>query len=449
MIKKTKEFFEKSPKFLPVLLIFLIYGIAGTVFFSYFYLQNWNTSIYTINFEFGDLLENLVKKGEYRSAFKKELFHTELPITYASHRLPLVPYFLASTIFLTGIETIGKIMLIKNLIFMALMAISFYFTTTEKQIKAVYKWLLLAFMLSFPQLAFYGLGIEFEESYGIPAFALLWGLVTFSGKPTRNFKILFVFATVLLFFVKNTSLYICPLIPILYYILYRDKKVVAITYALLLISVLGLSEMNYKNSGKFTPKYSFEGWNFYKGNCERTMDYYPLYNIDYIDLVNPVILPKETVKKEWDNDVFYKKLAFEYVSTHKFETFKRLFVKAFTVFVEIRPNAIWLNENRFDSPVKYVGAFFMLIFRLLEFATIFAAIFSIRKHRKNKRLLTFSVAYLLFVAAFCGPYVLAYGYERHILPIIIPVIYSAFYYFNEFFPKFQRRRSDDFSSSDR
>lgn len=407
-------------------LVFLLYAIVGTLGIYLWYNPRWNSSIFELTFGYGKLLKNIILNGTYTSQE-----HPALTIEFTSHRLPSIPYFIVLLTKLLGVQTIGWVALVKNIFTAFLLSSAFYFATIDKKIKNSYKILGLLFVLTFPQLAVQGLSLDIEEGYVIPVLALFWSLVVYSGKQTKFIKILFVILIGALFFVKNTFLYISPVLVLIQYLLFKNKKVALASLLVLFLSATFSAYFNYQQSGKFTYKYSLEGWNIYNGNCARTMDVYPEYSIDILDYENPLLPPPGTVHNEWELDAFFKEKAYEYVRNNPEETIRRLFVKAFTVLIDIRPNGIHKEHKRWESPLKIVGAVYMLFFRIMMWLCIAWALIDIFGSSKQNRL--FAYGFLIFIGMFFAPYILAFGFERHIIPLVLPILFTFIYYIDKKF----------------
>ena len=406
MISKTK------------LIIFtLIYLLVGTILVYVFYLDEWNKSIFQLSFNFGDVVENIIKNNKFEG---KYIYN--IPIYFRAHRLPVIPYFISYLSIILGTQKILYVALLKNLIFSILWIPVLHEGINKKNIKPIYKVILAGFILSFPQIFLHGLQIDLEESYVIPILAYYWILINNDRPFTNNQKFAFLILPSLLFFSKNTFLYIVPILSAI--ILISDKKkikIVLISLLLLLVSAFGLATFNLKNSGKFTAKYSLEWFNIYKGNNELTSKFYPRLSLDILDHIDFYRIP-DSVKTEWQFNEFFKNKTMNYYENHFDSIIKFLPIKIMTIWIDVMPNGFApFNEHRYFTPTKIIGIIYMILFRAVQW---FCLIFLLLKIFGSDREKYFSLSlnYISLIGLYYIPYTIAFGFERHLMPMVIPTV---------------------------
>jgi hypothetical protein len=406
MISKTK------------LVVFtLLYICLGTIFIHCVYLKDWNHSIFEISFNFGDVVENIIKHNKFEGRYADNI-----SIDFRAHRLPAIPYFIAYLSKIFGTEKILFVTLLKNLVLSFLWIPVLHEGINKRNIRPLHKIILSVFLLSFPQIFLHGLQIDLEESYIIPVLAYYWFLVINDKPFTKWQKVYFVVLPSLLFFSKNTFLYIIPILSTI--ILLTDikkAKLIFVSILLLGISAYSLASFNLKNSGRFTLKYSLEWFNIYKGNNELTANFYPKYSLDIFDYLDYYKIP-ESVKTEWEFNEFFKEKTVKYYEGNLDKIIAFLPTKILTIWFDIRPNGIFpQNEDSHYSPIKILGMAYMLIFRILQWFCLIYLFLKLFGKKRNKYA-SLSLKYISLIGLYFIPYTIAFGFERHLLPVIIPTI---------------------------
>ncbi|OYU67968.1 MAG: hypothetical protein CFE22_01255 [Cytophagaceae bacterium BCCC1] len=400
-----------------LVLLTLIYLLGGSIFLHLFYLKDWNHSIFEIAFNFGDVVENIINHNKFEGKYADNI-----DIDFRAHRLPAIPYLIAylSKIFCT--QKILFVALLKNLIFSLLWIPFLHEGINKRSIKPIYKVIIAGFLLSFPQLFLHGLQIDLEEAYIIPILAYYWFLVIHDKPFTKWQQAYFIVLPSLLFFSKNTFLYIIPILSVIIFITDRKKtKLIIASLLLLVISAYSLASFNQKNSGRFTLKYSLEWFNIYKGNNERTAAIYPKYSLDILDFEDYYKIP-DSVKTEWEFNEFFKEKTITYFENHQKEILELLPTKILTIWFDIRPNGIFPGfEKTLITPLKILGMTYMLIFRILQwFCLIYLFLMLLGRNRKYH--VSLSLKYISLIGLYFIPYTIAFGFERHLLPVIIPTL---------------------------
>jgi hypothetical protein len=400
-----------------VILFTLFYVSLGTVFVYFIYLKEWNNSIFKLAFNFGDVVENIVK---YRKFEGKYMNGIDIP--FRAHRLPGIPYFIAYLSIIIGTQKVFYVALCKNLIFALLWVPILNEGINQSKISHFLKIAFVAFILSFPQIFLHSLQIDLEESYVIPILAYYWILIN-QQKPFNKWqKGYFLILPSLLFFSKNTFLYIVPILSVIIILSDLKKlKLVLGSLVFLAISAYGLATFNLKNSGRFTLKYSLEWFNIYKGNNELTSKFYPKYSIDVLDYLDIYKIP-ESVKNEWEFNDFFKEKAQTYYKNNLDKIIEFLPTKILTIWLDVRPNSVIPGtEQSYFTPLKLLGVFYMVLFRIMQwFCLVYLFLQLFGKNRKHFAAL--SLKYISLIGLVFIPYTIAFGFERHLLPVIIPTV---------------------------
>ena len=400
-----------------IVFLTLLYILLGSVFVYFIYLKEWDSSIFKLSFNFGDVVENIIKYGKFEGKYMDGM-----DIPFRAHRLPGIPYFIALLSILLGTQKVFYIALVKNLIMALLWIPILNEGINQRQLKPLFKIVLAVFVLSFPQIFLHSLQIDLEESYVIPILAYYWILVN-QQKPFNKWqKGYFLILPSLLFFSKNTFLYIVPILSVIIILSdFKKLKLVLGSLVFLAISGYGLATFNLKNSGRFTLKYSLEWFNIYKGNNELTSKFYPKYSIDVLDYLDIYKIP-ESIKNEWEFNDFFKQKAQTYYKNNLDKIIEFLPTKILTIWLDVRPNSVIPGtEQSYFTPLKLLGVFYMVVFRIMQwFCLVYLFLQLFGKNRKHFAGL--SLKYISLIGLVFIPYTIAFGFERHLLPVIIPTV---------------------------
>lgn len=410
---------------LRVLFFYLLYVIFGTTIFIV-YNKAWEQTIFQLPFLYGELLESISKTGEYKGYYHVNT--NGVYLTFSAHRLPLITYFLyySSRIFHT--ENMVYIAFIKNLFWQLPTAIGFYYFYTFSAIRRSWKLAATAFLLFFPQLTMYSFTVGLEEGYIIPAVTGFMGILLFNKNETTTKYLQLTAFLILLFWLKNTFLYIVPFMLLMLWVLSKNHKVALLGVVAYGISIYLLMSFNLKNAGEFTVRYPYKYWNLYKGNNPKTFDFYPKYTLDAMDYLAPELFPGE-VKNQWEFDDFYKKKYDDYLKEQPSAVFLGYIKKFFVVTLDVRPNGKFLQKFRIQD---LIGVPFMVVIRLLLWSSIFSMLWQLFKshslHLKLKM-----VTYLAFLGIYFAPYIIGWGTERHISPLFVPIVFGFLFMYESFF----------------
>lgn len=398
-----------KPEFIYVV-VFIYVFLVSAVLVRYLHLSG--KHIGDMYYGFGELVNSLIGTGRY------EVCNS---ICLHAHRFPFVPLFLYSISFIS--LKLSVVLFLKNVIVGFILA----FVFKNILIKNLNHFTVLSIFLVLvtPQFILHGFNIDYEEPYVTVVVALVSYFLLFHKKEEINTKfstesLIFGLINILLFSIKSSLTYLCLFLPVLYFIRYRERRSLIIQYLVLFIFIIMWSSFNYINSGRFTISSSWNSWNLYKGNNQYTLQYYPKYNLDILDQKGMIEAPL-SLTNEWVLDDYYKTGVKAFILNNPIIFLKSVFVKAATFFFEIRPFGLEYGGFRYDSPLKYVGTFFMLLHRLLFLLTLVISIFFIKS--KVKELRSLSILFLGFIFFYSGPFLLGFAYERHYVPLFLPVVF--------------------------
>ena len=101
-------------------------------------------------------------------------------------------------------------------------------------------------------------------------------------------------------------------------------------------------------------------------------------------------------------------------------------LRFYKTFLAVTPveSSDWQGSSLTDlrSPLKTVGILFMVVFRVLFFVACYSALKSLITGSASSDQRTAAIAFLLFIVGFVAPFLVAFVYERQIMPMVIPTI---------------------------
>ena len=414
-------------------LLFIFWGSLIYIFFN----AEANSSIFNLSFHYGELLKSLIENGKFEGYYLVN--SNGVYLSFSAHRLPLIPYFITGVSKLIQSTDNNSIALIKNIIWQIPLAYSFGLLWKYEKLDKRLKIVALAFIFICPQIIKNSFTLGMEEGYIISLVGCFFGILLFEDQNSKSKYWKLIGILFICFWLKNTFMYIIPFLLVMVYFLTKKNKIVVIGFIAYLFCIFALMSFNKTNSGEFTLRYPFKYWNLYKGNNKATFDYYPKYSLDALDYNSP-ILQKGDVSNQWEFDDFYKKKYNEFVSENLSTVIWMDTKKLFYVLFDFRNSGGFTEEISFYHTIA-VG--FMFIFRIIQMIAIFLLLkllFS-KKQKTQDRLITFSA--LLFFAMYLAPYILGWGTERHISPLVLPVIYGALYGFSKLKPDFKSWQNNE------
>ncbi|MBT5953176.1 hypothetical protein HOG98_00485 [bacterium] len=361
-----------------------------------------------IPFYFGKLVANMMNgKG-----FQNSLYG----ITFQTHRLPFIPYFLLLIFKVFG-ENLTTALVIKNILFSPIIIYSI--VLLKRVGMNVKDWILYSTLLITPQWLFHSFNFSYEEGYILFILNLLFIIALFK---VRLGKSEWIFITILMasvLWIKSATLYLTFLFPFAYFLNHKNVRLLGIQALVLILSLTMLSGLHFKRAGKFTPSSSLSTFTVYHGFHDDFLDYFPKYTPDIMSPRIAAEIEGKDINTEWEFYDFYKRRATDSIFKSIRHSSYLTFIKVRTFFFEIRPWAQYsLEGGLYKNPIHILGSVAMVFHRLVFLLNIgfIVAIFL----KKKKHLYRPSVLYLLFFILYCFPFVVGFGYERHYMGLLVP-----------------------------
>lgn len=393
--------------------IFLIAGVfyAVAASFAIGHFEHFFTrSIYSFTYGFGPAVKAIVETGECRTYANG--------IAYTMHRYPLIPYFLYIIHFVTTNAFIALV--IKNF-FTGL--IFSYATFRAYSIWGKNAVILLSIVFFSPQFLIHAFNIYHEEAFVSALLALISILLC---TPANEKKIvpddiLFSIACIMFIFTKSSSIYLALFLPVLWFIQRKSYPALWFSGGAIASAFLTIALYSFILNGTFTLESSLNGVNIYKGNNSKTLELYPYLTLDILDKTDPVITTPGTFANEWEYNRFYKNKASTYIVHHPGQFLKGVLIKTWALFFSIRPIGVSPERDKKNGILLSADLLITILQRslfcmmsLIGFVLLF---FSAQLKQKTTALVV-----LLFIFLYSGPFLIGFGYMRHYVPLMFPVI---------------------------
>ncbi|MFH1868878.1 MAG: hypothetical protein ABH843_07895 [Candidatus Omnitrophota bacterium] len=408
---------------------FIFYTIVCSLVIYSYQFRGQGIGIFDISYGFGPLVKSIVKEGAYRVCGVQYLQHPGQNLCFSGHRMPFVPFFLAALAFVYN--NVLFVSIAKNLILSSLIWICIYSMLRQYKDR---KYLVVGayiFILSFPHFILQNFTLYTEEAYLIPLVSLLFNCLLLSKKIVN--KQLFIWlsiANALLFLAKTSMIPLCILFCFFYYIITRNRKILYVFICSLALAFLSWGLFNLHSSGKFTIFSSYSGFTFYAGNNESSLSVYADPDFETLDvLVDKIYCPVE-LPDEWAYNKYYTDKAIEFITNNPLTALKLFAARFYAFFIQINNRINSPGKLPFAKTIEYAGTSYMLLFRLILWASIFHALAVLFRGGfknifcRNEESIIASL-YLSFILFYSLPYIVASVYMRHVIPIAIPTIQYA------------------------
>ncbi len=339
-------------------------------------------------------------------------------------RLPFVPYFLVAISFVSNEQLLA--LLVKNLLVQLILAFVLYQWWRRESLQPCAT-ALIVFVLVFPQVIRHGFSLIPEEGYLIALLAFVFhGILEAPRNQNLAAFTPYAVASGVLFLIKGSMLTLAPVVCLLFFYRTRRLDVLALFMLFVGAAMLLWGTTTLNNTGRFSLTTMYTGYEIWKGNNPRTLEFFPHHTLDALSAEAPRRLEGES---QWEWSRRCRNEAIDFIVSEPAVAGKLLLLRLYQVFIAVsaEESASW-SSNRFGQIrpyLKVIGIPFMIAFRLLLLATLIYAIASATGSPKGSEQRTAATSYLVFIAAFSLPFLVAWGTERRVVPIVIPVVLYA------------------------
>lgn len=343
-----------------------------------------------------------------------------------ANRMPLASYFLAALSTLWNEQL--PALILKNLLVQTMLAFVLYQWWRRPAIHP-HAMVLILYVLLFPQIVRHGFALVPEEGYLIAMLAFLFhGLLIAPQKRSLLAFLPYAVVCAAIYLTKESMLVLSPAICLLYFIRTKRFDVLTLFLTFVLSSMLWWGFTTLDSTDHFSLTTNNAGREIWKGNNPRTLEFLPHTTLDRLSGAAPRRKPGES---QWEWSHRCRDEALSFIVSEPAAAGRILLLKLYQTFISVtaEESPSWSSSSfgYLRPGLKSIGVVFMLIFRFLFFAALIYAAGVILRCPENENKRSAAVCYLAFVAAFCLPFLVAWGTERRLIPIVIPtVLYVLF-----------------------
>jgi hypothetical protein len=378
-------------------------------------------SIFATQFGFGAVVESLLAGR----GFAGPCPFAGCDVMFHAHRMPLIPLFLAAVAVFR--DSMLAACIAKALVFSAFSVAAW--AAIRPLVRPRVFWAGLAFVLLFPQIAGRMFDVHTEEGYLIHLQALIAALLlglAVRGSLPRGGGAALIALNVAVFFTKSGQIVYAATVCLALWRLSRERRLAGFAAGALAAACLVWAGVNAARTGRFTVATSWDAWNFYKGNNERTLSLYPKLHLDLLDR-EPY--PGVTGADEWTVSDQFMRLARQWIVDHPRDAARALSRKLGVALVAVTQNGMLSPATPRFRGLRAIGVIFMVIFRVAFWTLV--AVWAREAGRRRRRqpvdpiTLRLGVAFLLPAIGFLLPYLAGFVYERHLTPLVVPTVFAA------------------------
>lgn len=343
------------------------------------------------------------------------------PICYRGARMPVASATLALGSRLVGEHRAKLIVFLKNATFMlplwAAVAVCLWRVRAHRKLL-----LATAVLLFLPMLILNYSGtivyVDTEEDYlfGFLALAVALSISQARVRPSHIAKwiLSFSFTMSALYLCKSSMLGVFLVLSAAALWQLRTWEQRLVLAGLLLLAPCGWAIRQHHVTGRYSLGTSLDGINFEKGNNVRFLDRYPDVS-GALDQYDSELNMGQHFTNEWQFNDYHLRRGTAFILLHPGIALQSTLRKADVLLFTFNRYAR-SHYGRMQTLVVESG---FLLFRMLFWASVCAAVYGGFTGRLLGR--ARSVVYLLFLGAYYAPYLVGFGYMRHLIITAMPV----------------------------
>jgi len=407
--------------------LFMIFILLASLLFCYLYIEKFNYIVDDYNnlvfkkiaFGHGPLIHNLIFNNVYQGEFLDRI--------YIIQKLPTLPILIYLLSFIS--HNFYFIIIAKNLLLFSILIFFLfkYLNSNKIDIKNIYIYL-IAYLI--PYNMFVTLNFEYADS--IIAILLPSLLLVLLSQDKHKY----LYSSFLLFFLyltKNSTLFLCILVPI-YIILFEKKnKYKSQKYLILIGPLLAMviwASFSYFKTGRLAYGSNILSVNSLGMDIVLNKDFSNYFPDKSLDLIHSKNEYPNNITDEWELSDHYKNKNYIYLSEKKnlFDYLSNFPKKILFIFFNIRKDALHPDINgNFDNSIRYSQIPNKIFFNI---AIILSITIIIKKFLKRNLHIYDDFMFLFVVGTYILPFVLAWSTSKHLVPVaIISYIYVFHTYF--------------------
>ena len=356
-----------------------------------------------------------------------------------AERMPLIPYLYAGAMKLVGDNALRVAILKTSVIDLLLL----YFLARWLAIVGADRFtlMLIAMVFAGPQYMLHSFSPHYEEGFLIQLLAILlimqlvyvWEreneLAPWARLPA------YVTVNAAIYLVKSSMILVLAWSFVFLARFMRLGRPVKFAAALVMCVPLVLwgSYTKYM-TGHFAIGTSIDGWNLFLANNSATLDFYPRYTVDILHGDGPIELDGRMLNRvnlrdldrqlagkapidEWRINDSYRNIAIAWAIAHVGEELRLVARRLTTLFLEVRNNPAVPGHDKPPAVALAAGMAWMTVMRVVIWSAIITAVLAVWRGTNMRGA---GLCFLAFLAAYAVPCIVAYAYERHVVPIILP-----------------------------
>jgi hypothetical protein len=395
------------------------------------------SSVFDVGFGFGDYARNLAASGHFQSCLTLPFVACHPHSCVAATRMPVIPvtYAALAAIFGTSAPTIA----IAKCCLLAALIASFLWHVT-RDLRVSWFGVLLSYLLYFGlQPLKHGATLEYEEGMLVDLSLCLAIATLYLVRPElererrrhAGMAVSAVLIGVILYFAKTTTL-LTLLVVLLMAVTAPSLDgrlkwgllgVVAATFLLWMMHV-------YATSGEIRASSSWNGENLWRGYNPAAAAIFPEITLDRAFdstravLMNGTVVPlgnymhERCFNDEWQWNDVYASRALRWIEYHPREVLQLDLKKAWVALFEIRHTPEFLSATdktpQYSALTRVLLMLWMVLARVVFFSALLRLLLLARE-RGYRRYLWLP----LLLGAACAPYIIVFGWQRHMVPVLI------------------------------
>ena len=407
--------------------LFMIFILLASLLFSYLYIERFDYIIDEYNnlvfkkipFGHGPLIHNLIFNNTYEGGFLDRI--------YIIQKLPVLPILLYLLSLIS--HNFYFIIIAKNVLLFSVLIffLSKYLNSNKIDIKKKYIYLIVYLI---PYNMFVTLNFEYADSV---LAILLPSLFLILLSKDKNKYLFSSFILFFLYLTKNSTLFLCFIIPI--YSIFFEKKIEyrSQKYLILIGPILATiiwASFSYLKTDRLAYGSNMLSVNSLGMDIALNKSFSNYFPDKSLDLIHNKINHPRNITNEWELSDYYKDKNYEYLSKKEnlidyLSTFPK---KILFIFFHIkRDSSLPDIDGNFDNSVRY-SLIPNKIF--LNISIILSTILIIQQCKIKKFKIYDDFMFLLFLASYLLPFILAWSTSKHLVPVaIISYIYILHKYF--------------------
>lgn len=384
------------------------------------------SGIFGLEFGFGPLVRNIVEHGKF--AGPADGFSKPSPSwMFSAHRMPLIPWILAAIAKIMNSCLLA--MFLKNLLIVPLLLMGAFRVHRICSASPLVFWILTTVAITTPALWQIGTSLEMEEGMLIAmvfyVYAQMLDLPIAPSKGQAVPRSLWgAVAINAALFLTKASMWPLTIFNAAVLTEYTRRR---LHKSLIIMSVavvwLGWGLHNKTFAGRFSTQNTWSAWCLYKGNNGFTASIYPEYTVDRMDWEGIVESPAD-FPDEWAYEAHNLKKAKEFIRAHPIEFLRLTVTRAYVHLLAIDkyPFLPRPEEGSLKAFLPKISMLGMTAYRAsLGAILVIGLIATFRGRLRNSSAVwRTSTLFGLFFLAYATPYLIGFGYQRHVLPMILP-----------------------------